>query len=79
MASQSGFENEQGSWTGADIKVEIHKRDSSLRKIYEKRLQLAVRLEENLALHRAISLRHRHAMMASVERSTPVQLVERMR
>jgi hypothetical protein len=78
MSSQSGFENDQDFWTGVGIKSEIHKRDSSLRKIYEKRLQLAVRLEENLALHRAISLRHRHAL-ASVERSKPVQMVGRAR
>jgi hypothetical protein len=79
MLSQSGFENDRASWTSVDIKNEIHKRDSSLRKIYEKRLQLAVRLEENLALHRAISLRHRHAMMASVERSKSAKLAGRVR
>jgi hypothetical protein len=76
MASQFGFDGDQH--LGVDIEREINKRDSSLRKIYEKRLQLAVRLEENLALHRAISLRHRHAVMAPVERNRSAQVVGRV-
>ena len=78
MSSQSSFENNADRRDGADIAYEIHKYDSSLGRIYEKRLQLAVRLEENLALHRAISIRQRHLMLA-VERIKSVRSMGRIR
>jgi hypothetical protein len=57
---------------------EIQKRDSSLRNIYESRLRLTQRLEENLALRRAI-LRRQGQSSAPVERSRLVRANGRMR
>ena len=54
-------ENEQDISAGLHLGREIQMQDSSLRNIYETRLQLALRLEENLALRRAISLRERQS------------------
>jgi len=61
-------ENEQDISAGLHLGREIQMQDSSLRDIYETRLQLALRLEENLALRRAISLRERQSS-APQERS----------
>jgi hypothetical protein len=57
MSSPIRFDDDQDFSIGESIRREIQEQDSSLRSLYEKRLQLALRLEENLALHRAISLR----------------------
>jgi len=54
-------DNQQNIPTGEHLGREIQMQDSSLRSIYETRLQLALRLEENLALRRAISLRERQS------------------
>ena len=61
-------ENEQAISSGEYLGREIQMQDTSLRSIYETRLQLALRLEENLALRRAISLRERQSS-APQERS----------
>lgn len=61
-------DDEQGFSAGEYIGREIQMQDSSLRNIYETRLQLALRLEENLALRRAVSLRERQSL-APLERS----------
>ena len=68
MSSPIRFDDDQDSSVGETIRREIQEQDSSLRNIYEARLQLALRLEENLALHRAISLRQRQSF-APLERS----------
>ncbi|MGH6710712.1 MAG: hypothetical protein ACREEK_17285 [Bradyrhizobium sp.] len=54
-------DDERNLSTGEHLGREIQIQDSSLRNIYETRLQLALRLEENLALRRAISLRQRQS------------------
>ena len=70
MSSPMRSDDEQGFSVDEHIGREIQLQDSSLRDIYETRLQLALRLEENLALRRAISLRQRQSLsMAPVERS----------
>ena len=61
-------ENEQDISAGEHLGREIQMQDTSLRNIYETRLQLALQLEENLALRRAITLRQRQSF-ASPERS----------
>ena len=68
MSSPMRSDDEQGFSAGEHIGREIQLQDSSLRNIYETRLQLALRLEENLALRRAISLRQRQSF-APLERS----------
>ena len=68
MSSPIRFDDDRDSSVGDHIGREIQMQDSSLRNIYETRLQLALRLEENLALRRAISLRQRQSF-APPERS----------
>jgi hypothetical protein len=68
MSSPIQFDGDPDFFVGETIRREIQEQDFSLRSIYETRLQLALRLEENLALHRAISLRQRQSL-APLERS----------
>jgi hypothetical protein len=68
MSPPTRFDHDPDFSVGETIRREIQEQDSSLRDIYEARLQLALRLEENLALHRAISLRQRQSF-APLERS----------
>jgi hypothetical protein len=68
MSSPTRSNDEQDFSVGEHLGREIQEQDSSLRDIYEARLQLALRLEENLALRRAISLRQRQSF-APPERS----------
>jgi hypothetical protein len=68
MSSPIQFDDDRDFFVGETIKREIQEQDCSLRNIYETRLQLALRLEENLALHRAIALRQRQSF-APLERS----------
>jgi hypothetical protein len=62
MSSPMLCDDEQDFSVGEHLGREIQLQDSSLRNIYETRLQLAQQLEENLALRRAISLRQRQAL-----------------
>jgi hypothetical protein len=62
MSSPMRCDDEQDISAGEHLGREIQLQDSSLRNIYETRLQLAQQLEENLALRRAISLRQRQAL-----------------
>jgi hypothetical protein len=78
MDLQSSFERDRDFSTSARIKSEIRKQDSSLRNIHEIRLRLALRLEENLALQRAISFRDRQPLRLG-ERSRSLRLSGRMR
>jgi hypothetical protein len=75
MSLQSQFAHDPAA---ERIRSEIQQQDSSLRNIYESRLQLALRLEENLTLHRAISLRQRQSV-APLERSKSFRVTGRMR
>jgi hypothetical protein len=59
MSSQFTFINEDDFCTRARIEGEIHAHDVSLRKINDRRLQLAVRCAENNTLRRMIERRHR--------------------
>ena len=68
MSSPIRYDDDRDFFVGETIRREIQAQDSSLRNIYEARLQLAQRLQENLALHRAISLRQ-HQSSAPLERS----------
>ena len=61
MRSPTRCDDDQDFSVGETIRREIQEQDSTLRNIYETRLQLARRIEENLALHRAISLRQRQS------------------
>ena len=62
MSSPMRCDDEQDFSAGEHLGREIQLQDSSLRNIYETRLQLAQQLEENLALRRAISLRQRQSL-----------------
>ena len=55
--------DDQDFSAGEHLGREIQMQDSSLRNIYETRLQLAQQREENLALRRAITLRQRQALV----------------
>ena len=68
MSSPNRVDGERDISIGETLRREIQAQDSSLRNIYEARMQLALRIKENLALHRAISLRQNQAA-APLERS----------
>jgi hypothetical protein len=68
MSSPIPCDDDRDFSVGETIRREIQAQDFSLRDIYETRLQLAQRIAENLALHRAISLRQRQSF-APLERS----------
>lgn len=62
MSSAMRSDDEQDYSAGEHLGREIQMQDSSLRNIYETRLQLAQQREENLALRRAITLRQRQSL-----------------
>ena len=78
MSLQLRCEHDPDFSAAERIRSEIQEQDSSLRNIYEARLRLTLRLEENLALHRAVSLRQRQSF-APLERSRSLRVTGRMR
>lgn len=78
MSLQFQFEHDPESSAAEEIRNEIQDRDSSLRNIYAARLCLALQLEENLALHRAVALRQRQSF-APMERGRSLRMNGRVR
>jgi hypothetical protein len=77
MSLQFEFERDPDS-SAEKIRSEIQERDCSLRNIHAARLCLALQLEENLALHRAVALRQRQSF-APMERGRSLRVNGRVR
>jgi hypothetical protein len=78
MGLQLRFEHDPDFSAAEKIRSEIQERDLSLRNIYAARLCLALQIEENLALQRAIALRRRHSF-APLERGRSLRVNGRVR
>ena len=78
MSLQFQFERDPDSSAAEEIRSEIQERDSSLRSIFAARLCLALQLEENLTLHRAVALRQRQSF-APLERGRSLRANGRVR
>ena len=78
MSVQFRIERDPDFSAAENIRSEIEERDSSIRNIYEARLRLALQLEENLALHRAVVFRQRQSF-APAERSRSLRANGRTR